>query len=190
MLQKYLEQIEHCFSETKAPVREHLSAGLGENEINDLLSGLDLTATKELVDLYKWKNGAWPVPGFTLGEFCFIPGYFFLPLSRACSEYSDLSAEEDWDKNWLPILTSGGGEYYAADLSRSFSEPSSVIEYAFEDPGIEVPYKSLTNMIQVFVECFKRKAFFLDAETGYLEANIKAWGEIERTLKPDSTSWK
>lgn len=189
MLQDDLILLEGHLNKLHVPVTKYLHTGLSDTEVINELNCIKLSATEEIIHLYKWKNGAHPDSTLPLGEFLFIPGYFFLPLSKACEQYQLMADFDDWQKTWLPILSNGNGDFFAADLTASFTSPTPIIDYLLPDPDTPIAFQSIANMIRVFIMCFEQNAFFVDSKTGYLDADDDAWGTIAKKLNPYSPCW-
>jgi hypothetical protein len=144
---------------------QRLLPGVELNELRARLGDIAAEIPTPLADLYAWRNGTRVEPGTPLDGVHLFPGYWFLQLDDAVRVYEELRAGGRWHDTWLPLFTSGGGDYYAADLA---SPECQIIGHVVYDTEQRVEFVSLEAMIASIAESFADGIFFVH-DAGYLE---------------------
>jgi len=171
------------------PVCNLFNAGLSEEEIERSFKRAGLEPTKELVELYKWRNGTPVEEGTMLDDVQIIPGYHFLSLKDAISSYLAMKDDNRWNPSWFPVFANGGGDFYAVDLSQSDGESAPIVGFILGEIEQEIEYQSLTTMLLTFSECFEKGVVF-KTEDGYLEMDDDQQAEIAMRNNPEVEFWR
>ena len=171
------------------PVCRLLNDALGEAEIKRLFESAGLTPTKELLELYQWKNGTKVTQGTMLDDIQIIPGFHFLSLQDSVSNYLAMKNDKQWSPSWFPVFANGGGDFYAIDLSKSDGDKAPIIGFILGEVEQEVEYQSLTTMLLTFCECYEKNIVFR-TEDGYLEMDDDEQAEIALKHNPDVEFWQ
>jgi len=142
-------------------LKEHnitLSSPLNDEQIDKLQQYLSpYKLLQEYIALYKWHNG--------MDKRL----YMFLPIEEALRDYNLLQDEIEyhkdwWSKNLFPLNSFNGDTYWFVDLNRS---NSSTINCIFLENGqLENEYKSIEDMIKVFIQAFEKKIIYYDRLQG------------------------
>jgi len=171
------------------PVCKLLNNGLSEGEIDAALKQVGLESTKELVEVYKWRNGTPVEEGTLLDDVQIIPGYHYLSLKDSISCYLAMKDDSRWNPSWFPVFTNGGGDFYAVDLSLSDSNSAPVVGFILGELEQEVEYQSLTTMLHTFCDCYENNVVFR-TEDGYLEMDDDKQAEIALKHNPEVEFWQ
>lgn len=171
------------------PVYKLLNNGLSEGEIDAAFNQVGLEATKELVELYTWRNGSPFEEGTPLDDVQIIPGYHFLSLKDAIGCYLAMKDDSRWNPYWFPVFANGGGDFYAVDLSQSNGESAPVIGFILGEIEQEIEYQSLATMLLTFSECFEKGVVF-KSDDGYLEMDDDKQAEIAMRNNPEVEFWR
>jgi cell wall assembly regulator SMI1 len=165
------------------PVAEKRRAGADETFIREELRGLGMGYPDDIIKLYSVCDGTDSSAGDRISEICFFPGYYWLPLSDAVQVYKSISGDRHWDRWWLPIFASGGGDFYAVICNESSDDFGNVVGFLLRETDHIVEFKSVTTMFQTIERSFVEKAFY--AASGYLEADYPKMRAIARAMQPD-----
>jgi cell wall assembly regulator SMI1 len=95
----------------------------------------------------------------------------------------------DWDPNWFPVFSNGGGDFYAVQLAKNPTKDGAVIGYIRGEPEQEVAFESLLSMVRTISACYDASAYYVSAG-GYLEANYNARSAIARKFNPTLDQYK
>lgn len=186
---KLLNSILTYLVEWKLPVCNFLNEGLEEFEIRAVFRTLGISPTKELLELYQWRNGTSIVKGTTLDDVQMIPGFHFLNLQDSVSNYLVLKDDPRWNPSWFPFFANGGGDFYAIDLSHSTGDIAPIIGFILGEADQEIEYQNLTAMLLTFCECYENSVVFR-TEDGYLEMDDNEQADIARKHNPDVEFWR
>jgi hypothetical protein len=170
------------------PVCNLLNIGLLEDEVNTAFKRVGLVPTKELVEIYKWRNGSPVEEGTMLDDVQIIPGYHYLSLKDAISCYLAMKNDSRWNPCWFPVFANGGGDFYAVDLSQSDGDSAPVLGFILGEIEQEIEYQSLASMLLTFSECFEKGVVF-KTEDGYLEMDDDQQAEIAMRNNPEVEFW-
>lgn len=170
------------------PVYKLLNNGLSEDEINSAFNQVRLKPTKELVELYVWRNGSPVEKGTLLDDVQIIPGYHFLSLKDAIGCYLAVKDDNRWSSSWFPVFANGGGDFYAVDLSQAVGDSAPIVGFILGEIEQEVEYQSLATMLLTFSECFEKGVVF-KTEEGYLEMDDDQQAEIAMRNNPEVAFW-
>ena len=183
MLEAALDRILTWHKQHGRKVVELLHPGLTAHSITAATAGLLLN--NEVVQLYMWRNGTRVSQEYVLNDHYFIPGYYLLSLEDALDAYDILTGNTDWEYGCLPILTSGGGDYYGVN----HEQQGKVIHYVRDYPDHPVKYLSLSTMMKTVAECYESGAYSLD-DRGFFEVNADLERMIASRLNPSVDYWK
>lgn len=169
-LKEALDEILTKLVDLNRPLAHLLQEGLLTEAIYEQSKTLPVQFSQEIVELYSWRNGTKIHEGNPLIDLYFFPGYYFLSLENACSDYESFRDSELielglWKLNWFPLFTSGGGDYYVVDCPDDLAAAAPVISYIRGEPEHEVIYTSLTSMMQTIAECYKAGVYQLVGES-------------------------
>lgn len=184
----FLNVILSLLQKWNLPVCKLLNNGLSEGEIDAAFNQVGIEPTKELVELYTWRNGSPVEEGTPLDDVQIIPGYHFLSLKDAISCYLAMKDDSRWNPSWFPVFANGGGDFYAVDLSQSDGDSAPVVGFILGEIEQEIEYQSLTTMLLTFSECFEKGIVF-KTEDGYLEMDDDQQAEIATRNNPEVEFW-
>ncbi len=167
-----LDRILDWFQNNKPSTIDSLQPGLTTEEIESKVKDLPFRLTQEVYELYQWRNGM-----IDDGS-CFFRYYRFLPLEETnlCEEAWGLSLPF----GWFPLFEFEG-EFFAAVGAEENTE-NSLILHTYE--GIDIIYRSLTNMMLYIAECYETGVYYI-GESGELEENRIAAKNILLKYNPE-----
>jgi len=171
------------------PVSNLFNTGLSKEKIEESFKETGLEPTKELIELYKWRNGTQIKEGAMLDDVQIIPGFHFLSLQDGINSYLAMKDDTSWNPSWFPIFANGGGDFYGVDLSQSDGNLAPIVGFILTQKEQEVEYQNLTAMLLTFKECFERDIVFKTKE-GYLEMDDDKQGEIAMKNNPKIEFWR
>jgi len=153
---------------------------------------MDLYLPKELVELYKWKNGiAGIYQECTIGEVSLFVHGILYPLQYAISMYAlEAKVEKYIQENYFPVFTGGGGDHILMDLNKEgrsdnlFFYSTSIL---LSDKPMTI-YDSLETLFATVLETYKQNGYYFD--NGVLEVDFEIQQKMSRELNPKSDFWK
>ncbi|MFD3381247.1 MULTISPECIES: SMI1/KNR4 family protein [unclassified Streptomyces] len=130
-------------------------------------------------DVYAWFEACNGVPfdaGQVQDDANLIPGYEPLSLRQALEiRQNRLEQDEILGEHWVPLLASGGGDFYAAVYDHpNGSYVADVIAEADSMPA----YLSVEHMALAFRASYERGAFFVD-DDGMLDMAVDLCDQID-----------
>lgn len=171
----------------------HLSLLLNDPIKDDVLekltSGLPIKLTKELKELYKWRNGTVNHKGYTFDMISFFPGFFFISLQEGIRYYNNFITDERWDKSWFPVFANGGGDFFVVKCSKDDAlESSEVYGFMLNYGEPEIEYLNLTKMLETIFQCYTEGAYFINNED-YLDILPDKEAIISNKINPNLDRW-
>jgi hypothetical protein len=131
----------------------------------------------DVVTWFGWSNGIEHHPDQIQDDAFLVPGYEPLSLVEA-KEIRDSFQISDpvLRERYVPILATGGGDFYAVVQGDSMS--SSRVAHAMIGGEVKFVYRSLEHMADSFCRFYREGIFFVSDE-GTLEADDHRWVEAE-----------
>ena len=175
MLLERLADVRSILSGLGRPVVDLLRPGLPSDVVT---ARLGTETPEEVVQWFSWSDGVAYIAGQTQDEVAVIPGYSLPSLDEAVSLWPHFADVELLAPHWVPLLVSGGGDFYAAAWGDATD--LRIIDFLV-DEGAEETFSSADQMLEVFVECYRRGAFFVD-RTGMLAMIPDLCDEVQASI--------
>lgn len=185
----HLDRILEYLRKLRRPIVHRLRNGVDGRHIEKVLGEAGLPSNKEIFDLWQWRNGTVIEPGTMLDDIHFFPGFYLFSVEDAVTQYLAMEGDGRWNRAWLPIFANGGGDFYAADFSRTDADSAPIIGFLLGQEEHPTEYESLEKMCETVSVCFERGVFFVSRE-GYLEMDDASHSMIARQLNPTLEIWK
>lgn len=163
-----------------------LQAGLPAEVVRSSLSAVGLTSSPELELLYGWRNGT-STTGVTLDDIHFFPGFYFLSIEDAITNYRAFVTDARWTPGWIPLFANGGGDFYVLDRNSSAGSP--VRHFRIDESEHPIEFGSLQSLLTTLAEAFERGVFFVDS-SGYLQMDDLVFGGPAAELNPGVAWWR
>jgi hypothetical protein len=164
-----------------------LQPPLDESIVVGRLHEVEVEPTREVVDLFGWRNGTHASTGMLLDDLHFFPGFYFLSLAEAVISYRRFRDDERWDRSWFPLFANGGGDFYAA-VCRPGELTSPIVGFLLGQPEHPVEYETLTAMVNTLLAAFREGVFFV--EGGALEVDDARYAMLARRHNPNVALWR
>lgn len=163
-----------------------LQEGVSVQVLRSSLSGVGLSSTPQLEELYNWKDGT-STAGVTLDDIQLFPGFYMLSIEDSVKNYSAFVADPRWQASWLPLFANGGGDFYVFDFATT---PSGLIRhFRIDESEHPVEFTSLVSMMATLATAYERGIFFVDPK-GYLEMDDLTFEKLAAELNPDVEWWQ
>lgn len=179
------EQICTYLKDFNRVVVDLLQNGIPEDQLKEKTQWMTHSLPKELLCLYKWRNGIEALEGTVLDKLHFIPGFYFLSVEEATQVYELHNKTKRWNPRWFSIFANGGGDYYVVECRNRDKSP--VISTTIDDEP-KVVYASIRAMLQTFAECYRERAYYVD-DDGCLEIVDELEAEISRKHNSGVQYW-
>ncbi|MFE1290588.1 hypothetical protein [Streptomyces sp. NPDC058751] len=170
MLVRSIEQLWLEAENLNRPVVGSRAPGVAAGEVEAVLGGV---VPEDVATWFGWSNGVEYRPGQIQDDVFLVPGYEPLSLSEARGVRESYELEDAvLGEFWIPLLATGGGDFYAAVFGASLQSP----EVAHVMIGGEsfIVYKSIEEMVDAFCGFYRGGVFFVSDE-GTLEADDERW---------------
>jgi hypothetical protein len=176
-MEMLIQAIERLWSEVERlnrPVVGFRSPGISPTEVGSVIGD---SVSGDVVTWFGWSNGIEYHPGQILDDVFLVPGYEPLSLVEA-KEMRDSFQISDpvLGERYVPILATGGGDFYAAVQEDSTSSPK--VAHVMIGGEAKFVYRSLEHMADSFCRFYREGIFFVSDE-GTLEADDYRWVEAE-----------
>ncbi|MFE3901707.1 hypothetical protein ACFXPY_15500 [Streptomyces sp. NPDC059153] len=132
---------------------------------------------------FAWSNGVAYHPGQTQDDAALIPGYEPLSVDEAVAIRADSPGCAVLGSHWIPLLASGGGDFYAAVYAPG--DTSSRVASVMIGENSRMAFKSIDQMVSTFVACYREGIFFVD-NSDILQADDVRWIELEEDAIRDT----
>ncbi|NEC70966.1 SMI1/KNR4 family protein [Streptomyces rochei] len=174
MLIQSLEQLWREVENLNRPIAGSRSPGVSASEIEAALGG---AVPEDVTTWFSWSNGVEYLPGQIQDDAFLVPGYEPLSLREARGIRDSYGIEDPLLGDfWVPLLATGGGDFYAA-VHGSDLKPSRVVHVTMGGESTVV-YKSVEDMVKAFCGFYQSGVFFVD-DQGALEADDEIWVAAE-----------
>lgn len=164
-----------------------LQAGLSADDVRSMLASAGLPSTRDLEEIYGWRNGTASDSAASLDDIQLFPGFHLLSLQDAITNYQAFVTDQRWTPGWLPVFANGGGDFYVVDLSPSGT--GAVRHFWIDEAEHPIEFSSLSAMMATLAAGFQREIFYVDPD-GYLEMDDLVFGELATEMNPDVAYWR
>lgn len=156
VLTEALERFEYWLSDNHPDIKSSLNPGLTIEEINDIAKALPFSLSREIKELYQWRNGSRGIFG-TLDYS--DEGLGFVSLERAI----DLTYECEHITEWvnLPCFYMFPEYERWVHFAVCDDEETSSILVVTDDPYTRLSYTSITSMVLTTIECYEKEVIML-----------------------------
>ncbi|WP_326551631.1 hypothetical protein [Micromonospora sp. NBC_01813] len=128
-----------------------------------------------VVEWFGWCNGVERYLGQLQDDVNVIPAYNPLSIDEAIDAIPSYRGDPVLGEYFLPLLTTAGGDIYAAIWDRSGSEAS--VAGVLVGESTEIEFSGIDKMMSVFNACFEGGAFFV-GDDGRLVMDPEIYEEI------------
>ncbi len=144
---------------------------------------LGAAVPEDIVTWFGWSNGVEYHPDQVQDDAALVPGYEPLSLVEAKGMRDSVQPPDPvLGKLFVPLLATGGGDFYAAVYDESLRSPK--IAHLMVGGESQIVYKSLEDMVDTFCEFYRTGVFFV-SEEGILEADDDRWVDVESETGAD-----
>jgi hypothetical protein len=176
MLRDELDSLVGHLRDLGRPVVLWLRPGIDAAQVASAV-GADVPAS--VVEWFAWHNGVEMRPGQLQDDVNVIPAYNPLSLDEAIHIMPIHASDPVLGGRWLPLLTSSGGDIYAATWDAG---GEAQVAGVLVGEATELEFSSIEQMASVFNACFEQRAFFVN-DAGRLVMDPQAYEEIyDRTV--------
>ncbi|AVZ73458.1 hypothetical protein SLUN_16005 [Streptomyces lunaelactis] len=183
MFSMLAESIENLWLEVERlsrPVASLRVPGVGAEQVENAFGA---PIPSDVVEWFGWCNGVSYRPGQVQDDAALIPGYEPLSVRDAAgvkASYGD--GDPVLGDRWIPLLGTGGGDFYAAVYEPS--SPSSRVASVMIGGESRMAYESVEQMVNAFRNFFRTGVFFI-ADDGTLDADDDLWISSETGSGPE-----
>lgn len=156
VLTEALERFEYWLWKNHPEIADSLPPGLTIEEINDIAKALPFSLSKEIKELYQWRNGSSGIFG-TLNYS--DEGLGFMSLEKAI----DLTYECEHITEWvnLPCFYMFPEYERWVHFAVCDEEETSSILVVTDDPCTRLSYTTITSMVLTTLECYEKEVIKL-----------------------------
>ncbi|HTB30671.1 MAG TPA: SMI1/KNR4 family protein [Bacteroidia bacterium] len=181
-----------------APVLRFLNPPIEEQKLIFFFNQYFPTATisEDIKDLFLLYNGTATDYVQAAEVFYLFPGFFFNSIEEIQEAIkADENIFEFKTKGFLPLFSSGRGEYLALNLNEFSNKPKTTPIYYLStwNPELELYttiYDSFRQMLVTVNKCFKYDAYFMSSVHFMLDYDYKKYNKISKEMNPNSEYWK
>lgn len=185
------KDFEECLRKYCRPVYENLEKGLDSEHVDSILAKLQID-NRELRKMYYWQNGIKADTGKYIGEFDFCSQGKMLPLEEAATHYEIYIKENQWKKNYFPLITTHAGDYLLYDVDKDSKTYGMLLFYS---PSLlivepETAYDSLESFFETIISCYQQGIYKFNESSNTLEVDHNREFKISIEKNPKSKYWK
>ncbi|MEN8445860.1 MAG: SMI1/KNR4 family protein [Cyanobacteria bacterium J06555_13] len=151
-IQANFSQIEDWLTQHAAPLSRAFQTAATLENIQHTEAALQVTFPKSVREAYLAHNGE------VKASYGLFGCYRWLSLAEVITLHNEMKGIEeihqfgDFTPSFmLPLLISGGGDFYYVESVSSADEESEVIDWWHEVPTRDVKFPSFSNMLETFV---------------------------------------
>ncbi|MFC8825150.1 hypothetical protein ACFT9I_07300 [Streptomyces sp. NPDC057137] len=174
MLIQSIERLWQQVAGLNRPVVESRVPGVSASEVEAVIQG---PVPEDIAIWFGWSNGVEYRSGQVQDDAALVPGYEPLSLREA------MGVRESYEIGdpvlgdfFMPLLATGGGDFYAAVYDASLRSPR--VAHAMIGGESGFVYESIEAMVNGFCDFYRTGVFFV-SDQGTLEADDDRWVEEE-----------
>ena len=157
------------------PVAGFRGPGVSVGELEAVFEGAAVPG--DIATWFGWSNGVEYHPDQTQDDAALVPGYEPLSLREARALRDACKIDEPvLGRCWIPLLATGGGDFYAAVCDESLRSPR--VAHVMVGGESHIVYERVEDMVNAFCGFYRAGVFFVSDE-GTLEADDFRWVEAE-----------
>jgi hypothetical protein len=169
-------------------ILELLRPGVPPDRTRETLEQFSLVPPRDLCEVYAWRDGTDVGAAATVDELYLFPGYYFLALEHAVTEYR-ARIDNDWHAAWFPMLTDGGGGFFAVVCDSTDREFGQVVGLDGDGFPPAVAFFSVGRMVATIVQAYDDDMIHCD-DNGYLEWEDEAFRELASQMNTGAPYWQ
>lgn len=173
MLEERFEELWAQAGRLGRPVVSHRKPGVS---LDVLEQSFGTSVPPEVASWFGWCNGVAYHPNQTQDDAALVPGYEPLSVEEAVAIKEEYPEDSTLGARWFPILSTGGGDFYAVVEDRTKNRVNVVSVVVGE--ATRLAFNSVEQMLETFIECFRSGVFYVDVD-GFLQADDERWLELE-----------
>jgi hypothetical protein len=174
MLSQAIERLWEEAERLNRPVVGSRAPGVTASEVE---AAFGASVPEDVVTWFGYSNGVEYHPDQIQDDAALVPGYEPLSLSEAKAvRDSHPIGDPVFGEFFIPLLATGGGDFYAAVYDPSLRTPKVGHVMIGGESGLV--YESMESMVNTFCEFYRTGIFFVSDE-GILEADDDRWVEVE-----------
>lgn len=182
-----LEGIEQGLDKlSRSIVLQRLQPGVSPQHVHDMLASCGLPSSKEIEYLYGWRNGTDIEHAPSLDAIYLFPGFYFLSIEDAVTNYRVFTADPRWEVGWVPVFANGGGDFYVLSLFES--KPDMIRRFRIDEIEHPIEFESISSMVATLAAGFERGVFYID-QNGYFEMDDLVFAKMAAKMNPGITWW-
>jgi hypothetical protein len=190
---KFLTELELVLKEFNYPIINKFNDGKNEEEITEYLDNIKFPNRKDVVELYMWKNGVNGLyQGTNIEQLELFANGIMFSLEFAISMYAlEVRVEKKFKKTFLPMFTSGGGDYILMNFDVKSKSYGQLFLYSTSILMTETPmpiYDSLESLFETVLSVYKGKGYYFTEDVFKVDYDIEK--KISKQLNPKSDFWK
>lgn len=170
----------------RAPVVKLLREGESEKVLRHKFEGKGLTATQEIIEVYKIVDGTSMNEDY-LGLQYFFPEFILVSIDQALELYEEECIEYgSWPEGYIPIFWNGNRDYLLVD---SLNGNNGVYYFSpdeFRFDGLGKIYDSLDLLFTTVLECFKQGGYALGNQLENINYKAEIVNALSRKMNPSS----
>ncbi|HTB99703.1 MAG TPA: SMI1/KNR4 family protein [Ferruginibacter sp.] len=180
-----------------APVLKLLNPPASEQILIDFFSeyfpGSPLV--EDIRDIFLWHNGTIIESNIPVRKSYLFAEFLFNSIEKIQKIMDSVESTYKLKKNgFLPIFSTGHGEYLALNLKDYSNKPETTHVYYLGtwDPECDLYTTIYDSFYQMFVSvnaCFKQDVYFID-DKGLIDINFTKYFEISKKMNPNSDYWR
>lgn len=179
MLNQSIEQLWQEVERLNRPVVGFRAPGVSASDVEAVFGG---PVPEDIIAWFGWSNGVGYHPGQIQDDAALVPGYEPLSLREARGVRDSYQIDDPvLGEFFIPLLATGGGDFYAAVYTASLRSPRVAHVMIGGETGIV--YESIENMANAFCDFYRTGVFFV-SDQGTLEADDYRWVEAESDSEP------
>lgn len=185
-LEILLQEFERVIVHKNPRIGGLLRNGLNRSEIESMFENIGLRASKEIIELYSWRDGL-NFRDCLIEEISLFGTSVFYPLKDSITNYE--KKKEFWgDPELFPIF---GNDELLLNLNSDSNEYGMVFFYA---PSLMINspitiFDSVISMFLTLCRYFNDAVYAYDSN-GILSCNFEEEEQIGREMNPNSEYWK
>ncbi|MFF9207466.1 MULTISPECIES: hypothetical protein [unclassified Streptomyces] len=179
MLIQSIEALWRAAEALQRPVVASRAPGVPVEEVEAVLGR---AVPGDVATWFGWSNGVAYAPGQVQDDAALVPGYEPLSVREAAAVRDGYGSDDPvLGDFYVPLLATGGGDFYAVVCERSPEHPP--VAHVMIGGETDIVYPSVGAMVEAFCRFYRNGVFFVSDE-GTLEADDVRWVAQESGARP------
>ena len=192
VMKELLLKFEELLTKLNPSLIANMNPGLSIKSIQEKIELTDLQLPDEIIELYKWKNGAIDVANQITGPRQLFRRAILMNIDKAIWEHNNFTKQEFgfYLNAYFPLFESLGEEFFVVDCDPGSKTFNMILSYEIKGvylTGGAVPvFDNPVKMIETIIRCYEKNVYKFDSSANRFNSNMSMERGIIIEMNPNA----